>query len=133
MPTRFRFPSIAMAAMLSMLAHCVPAVQAATINGLFNTGVNGLAQTLRAGGIPDSHYSLIVSRTAATAQTVTDTAYPFPPWIANNYGFPGSRWIGPAANGNGLGGNYVYRTTFTLPNNANLNSVNVSGLWSVDD
>lgn len=113
-----------------LAALCPLIARSASISNLFNTGVNGAGVAFGSGGIADPHYSLIASPTAATAVTVTDTAYPFPPWFVNN---AGSRWIGPAADGGGVGGNYVYRTTFTVPANAILSTVNVFGLWGVDD
>jgi len=97
---------------------------------VYNTGVDNSSNAWGSGGVPDIHYSLIVQPGSAIAQTVTDTAYPFPPWLANN---SGSRWIGPAADANGPAGNYVYRTTFNVPNNAVLSSVSVTGDWASDD
>lgn len=121
------------AAMVSCF--CSVASQAATISGLFNTGVDGAGVAFGSGGVPDPHYSLIVQPLSATAVTVTDTGFPFPIWVANN---SGSRWIGPDetgpdATGNATPGNYVYRTTFNVPANADLSTVNVSGLWGTDD
>lgn len=103
---------------------------AATIGNLYNTGVNNAGVALVGAGVPDPHYSLIVQPGSATAVTVNDTFFPFPPWVANN---AGSRWIGPAAFSFGPVGNYVYRTTFTVPASAILSTVNVAGLWGTDD
>jgi hypothetical protein len=100
---------------------------------IYNTGVDNFSAAWGSGGVPDIHYSLIAQPGSGIAQTVTDTAYPFPPWLANNYGSPGSRWIGPAADANGPAGNYVYRTTFNVPNNAVLSSVSITGDWASDD
>lgn len=104
--------------------------QAATITNLYNTGVNNGGVAIGP-NLPDPHYSLIVQPGSTTATTVDDTMYPIPPWVANN---AGSRWIGPSDPfADGPTGNYVYRTTFTLPANANLSTVNVSGWWGTDN
>ena len=62
-----------------------------------------------------------------------DTAFPVSALGREQPRNGGSRWIGPAANGNGPAGNYRYRTTFTVPANAILSTVNVTGLWGTDD
>ncbi len=104
--------------------------EAATITNLYNTGVNNAGAALAA-NVVDPHYLITISPSGPSlARTVIDTAFPFPPWVANN---AFSRWIGPAANSFGPAGTYRYRTTFTLPANANLSTVNVNGLWGTDD
>jgi len=106
------------------------ASQAATINNLYNTGVNNLSMALAA-NVVDPHYVITVSPSGPLpAKTVTDTAFPFPPWVANN---ANSRWIGPDASSQGPAGTYRYRTQFTVPANAILSTVNVTGLWGTDD
>ncbi len=121
---------------LALLIFC-NASEAATITNLFNTGVDAAKNALASGALVDPHYIITVSPTGPQlAYTVTDTAFPFPPWVINNYTpGAGSRWISPNPNGTGQGpaGNYRYRTTFTVPPNAILSTVNVSGLWSTDD
>jgi hypothetical protein len=125
--TTLRLCLIAVWFLVSAAAH------AATISNLFNTGVNGAGVALGPNVI-DPHYVITASPSGPSpARTVIDTAFPFPPWVANSPGVGGSRWIGPEANGNGPAGNYRYRTTFTVPANANLSTVNVSGLWGTDD
>lgn len=106
------------------------ASQGATISNLYNTGVNNAGVALAA-NVVDPHYTITVSPSGPLpAITVTDTAFPFPPWVANN---TGSRWIGPDASSQGPAGTYRYRTTFTVPANAILSTVNVNGLWGTDD
>ncbi len=101
---------------------------------IYNTGVDNALNAWVTPGVPDIHYSLIVQPGSGTAVTVDDSTWPFPPWLPNNYTpNAGSRWIGPAANSNGPGGNYVYRTTFNLPNNAILSTVSITGDWAIDD
>lgn len=119
-----------MAAILAALAWCVSVSQAATIANLFNTGVDPSAVPLVGTGVADPHYSLIASPAAYTAVTVNDPGYPIGTWAPNS---ATSRWIGPAGDSNGVGGNYVYRTNFTVPANAILSTVSVSGQWAVDD
>jgi hypothetical protein len=122
---------------------CAAAVSLATALSaapltIYNTGVDVSGTAWGSGGVADIHYSLIVqpSPGGKTAVTVTDTAYPFPPWLANN---SGSRWIGPGVpnqppfDGFGPGGTYAYRTLFNVPANAVLSSVNITGDWAVDD
>jgi PEP-CTERM motif len=101
--------------------------QAATIQ-LFNTGVDNFGNALAA-NVNDPHYDLTIP-TVNTEVTVVDTAFPIPPWVANN---ANSRWIGPTSNGTAASGNYNYRTTFSLPANANLSTASISGQWSTDD
>jgi hypothetical protein len=107
--------------------------EAAVITDLRNTGLDGAGNYIAAHGAADGNYFLLSAPAAYPTVTVDDTVWPIAPngpWVINS---AGSRWIGPDINGNGIGGAYVYRTTFTVPANAILNTVNVSGLWSVDD
>jgi hypothetical protein len=115
-----------------ILAGYSNAARAAPIMNIYNTGVNNIAFTIGPPNIPDPHYR-IISPANFTAVTVDDTTYPFPPWLANNYGSGGSRWIGPSSNGNGPAGPWIYRTIFTVPPTAILSTVNVTGDWATDD
>jgi hypothetical protein len=128
--TKLAIQYLKIAALLAVFAWCASASQAATIANLFNTGVDPSAVPLIGTGVADPHYSLIVSPANYTAVTINDPGYPIGLWAPNS---ATSRWIGPAGDSNGLGGNYVYRTTFTVPANAILSTVSVSGLWAVDD
>jgi hypothetical protein len=122
---------LTLVASFSLAVSCSVA-HAATIANLFNTGVDPSANALVGAGVPDPHYSLIVQPGAATAVTVDNAIWPIfgGPWVPNN---PLSRWIGPDGSSQGPAGNYTYRTTFNVPANAILSSVNVSGLWGTDD
>src|ERR1700737_2128545 len=75
----------------------VPA-SAATITGLFNSGVDNNGVALGQGAL-DTHYILVNNPQAAStnAFAVIDFQFPFPPWIANS---SISRWIGPVADQN---------------------------------
>jgi hypothetical protein len=81
----------------------------------------------------DAHYTVISSPIGLfTPVAIDNTVYPFPLWVANSP--PISRWIGTTAqNSDGPGGNYVYRTSFNLPANANLSSVVITAMWASDD
>jgi hypothetical protein len=104
--------------------------KAATL-ALFNTGVNGTGTAWAGGGVPDIHYNLVLQPgTGGLAQTVTDTTYPFGPWLVNN---SGSRWIGPAADAFDSSGLYAYRQTFFVPSSTLLSSVFITGRWATDD
>ena len=105
-----------------------------SISDLFNTGVDGSGAAL-GDNVDDPHYTLHVDPSGLGDATVTDDNFPIPPWFANN---AGSRWIGPAdATGNkdayGPGGDYTYRTTFTLPPDADLARVLIEGAWATDN
>ena len=128
-------PNLAKAVCFALVILMVGATlsSAAIINDLRNTGLDGIGSYIATHGTPDGNYTMLSSPLVYPAVTVNDTVWPIAPngpWLINN---PGSRWIGPDASSNGAGGNYVYRTTFTVPANAILSTVNVSGLWATDD
>jgi hypothetical protein len=119
------------ATLLSFLAAGISS--AAIISPLYNTGVDNSGNALVGAGVVDTHYSLIVQPGSSTAVTVDHLNWPIAPngpWVINN---PLSRWIGPDQTSQGPAGNYTYRTTFNVPANAILSTVNVSGLWGTDD
>jgi hypothetical protein len=100
---------------------------------IFNTGTDGSNNAWINPNVVDIHYSYLVQPGSAVPVTVNDSTFPFPPWFVNNYGTPGSRWIGPDQSSQGPAGNYVYRTSFFIPNNAILSTVSISGVWGTDD
>lgn len=119
------------AACFAALVQIQSDAKAVLITGLYNTGTNsGIA--IVGTGVADPNYSFFLTQSNPFPVTVDDTTYPISggPWFPNN-GF--SRWIGPAGDSYGPAGNYTYRTNFFLPNNADLSTVNVSGLWGTDD
>ncbi|HEY4233480.1 MAG TPA: hypothetical protein VGM76_08640 [Lacipirellulaceae bacterium] len=133
MPSTFKTKFILAAAFLATVICLAPVSRAAIISGLFNTGVDPSAALLLTGQ-PDPHYSLILPA-SSTAVAVDDSAGSIitplgSPWAQNS---ATSRWIGPSVSSSGAGGNYDYRTTFSLPANAVLSTVNISGSWAVDD
>lgn len=97
---------------------------------VFGTGLDN-AGTPLPGGSVDPHYALISSANPA-AQVSHSNIWVFQSsngWVAND---SGSKWIGPRADGAGVaGGMYVYRTTFTVPANAGI--VTLNGKWATDN
>lgn len=101
------------------------------ITDLYNTGVDDARQVL-GDSISDPHYRL----TSYPASTVTLTSAVTTPnkdlapinWVPNT---KTARWIGPSTPfANGPVGDYVYTTTFTLPN---FSEALIVGELSVDD
>lgn len=127
---------ISIATMAWLCAVALPA-SAATISGLFNTGVldNG---TTAASGSVDLHYSLFSSPdvnfpgpNAIVADPIA-TGY----WLANS---ATSRWIGPAENqgypsgaANHAAGDYVYRLSFNLTG-FDPATAQITGSWAADN
>lgn len=107
--------------------------RAATIPGLFNTGVDD-AGALLAAGVVDPHWRLMQSADAAAPGPnafVVREGFPIPPWLANG---PDSKWIAPQADqssGN-LPGNYTYRLAFDLTGFDPATAV-ITGRWSSDN
>lgn len=105
---------------------------AAMITDLYNTGVDNSGAVLGY-AVADPHYSLISQPNSGglVAKTLSNDGYPLNPWVANN---TSSKWIGPNTNyAEGPVGGYTYRTTFTLPDNAELGTVKITGSWGTDD
>src|SRR5580765_878915 len=119
---------------LCFLAVLALPVRAATIPGLYNTGVDN-NRALLANGVVDPHYRLVQSADASVpgpnALVITDTLFPTVgtgPWLASG---PNSKWIGPMANqstGN-LPGDYKYRITFDLSGLEPSTAV-ITGRWT---
>jgi len=132
---------------LLLIAAITPA-QAATIDTLFNTGVDS-AGNLLASGI-DPHYTIsqiyyapynfydpmVPPASSGTYVNSTVPAYMANPgwaWVPSG---PNSSWISYASNGYGSSmfntGVYFYQTTFDLTG-LDPASVQISGLWGTDD
>jgi hypothetical protein len=137
----------AMALLFCLIAATMPA-QAATIDTLFNTGVDS-AGNLIASGI-DPHYTIsqiyyapynfydpmVPPASSGTYVNSTVPAYMANPgwaWVPSG---PNSSWISYASNGYGSSmfntGVYFYQTTFDLTG-LDPASVQISGLWGTDD
>jgi hypothetical protein len=120
-------------AILTVIAGGIDRVQAATINTLYNTGVDATGVALADGTVGDPHYQLISVPGSSTTDIRTRTSaggYPFVSSLDNTI----SSWIGPN-NANSLispPGDYTYRTTFSL---AGLlaNTASITGNWSTDN
>jgi hypothetical protein len=111
------------------------------ITTLFNTGVSAGGTPLPDGTIGDPHYTLISvpnppgpgpGNTTVLQVRTSAGGFPIPPWLGDN---TLSAWIGPnnAKDLTGPPGLYDYRTTFTLPANADLASVKITGQWAGDN
>src|SRR5688572_20061497 len=106
---------------------------AATIPGLFNTGLDANRLLLPAGAV-DPHYTLIQSADAAFPGPLTrvvNEGFPIGTWLVNG---PSSKWIAPQAP-QGTGnqpGDYTYRTTFDLTGLEPATAV-ITGRWSSDN
>ena len=106
---------------------------AASIPGLFPTGVND-AGVLLAAGARDPHYELVQSADPAfpgPATYAVQEGFPIPPWLANG---PDSKWIAPRGNqsGGNQEGDYVYRLRFDLTGLDPFTAV-ITGRWSTDN
>jgi hypothetical protein len=106
----------------------------ADVISVFNTGVNSSGTPLTDGTIGDPHYTLASVPSGTTTIRVRTSAGGFPigPWIGNN---SKSAWIGPNndTSVDGPPGHYDYRTTFTLPANANVKTASLTGQWAADN
>src|SRR5580698_2326141 len=111
---------------------CLPNASNAVPISIFNTGTNGSNGSWGSPNVSDIHYT-VIAPSVFTPVTVDDTMYPFPLWLANNYGTPGSQWIGPAGpNATGPVAPFTYRTTFNIPANAILSTASITGSWATD-
>jgi len=107
-------------------------VQAATISGLYNTGVNDSGTALSPTDT-EIHYSMTGPASAGPVEIL----YPHPNWVTAP---SGSAWIGPNNdndndnNGNqgAPEGDYWYTLSFDLTN-FNLSTVSISGQWTTDN
>lgn len=129
--TRIRY----IVTMFVFIAMVTVTTEAVLITDLYNTGVDATGNVLSDYGI-DTHYS-ITSPTGYIATAVPVDGYPIgtPWWVANS---SQSRWIGPASPSNSNsygpdGGLMTFSTSFSIANEADLSSVQVSGLIAADD
>jgi MYXO-CTERM domain-containing protein len=115
----------------------VPA-SAATITGLFNTGVDNGGVVLANGAI-DTHYILTVNPNSGSPNSfvVINGQFPIPPWMADT---STSKWIGPIADQSNfsaepVAGNYTYRISFVCADSISgtCASTALSGNWTSDN
>jgi hypothetical protein len=104
------------------------------IADLYNTGVDNAGFSLPAGA-PDAHFTFATPPPSGTAPLVATSTTGFPvapggPWLGDS---PTSAWLVPTPNTTGNAGDYLYRTTFTLPGNVDLSQVYLAGHWASDN
>ncbi len=112
---------------LTIVYSIVPTTK--SITDLYNTGVDN-GRSVLGDSSADSHYILTSFPADTVSPAVTTPNKDLSPigWIANT---GTARWIGPnTASAYGPIGDYVYKTTFTLPD---FSSASIAGQLSVDD
>ncbi|MFT5188633.1 MAG: hypothetical protein ACI957_001654, partial [Verrucomicrobiales bacterium] len=107
---------------------------AASVPGVFNTGVDAAGQLLETSDTVDPHYQLIDSpdEISPGPDAVTlNPGFPVGPWLAEG---PISRWIAPRANQNvgSAEGDFTYRTTFSLKG-FDPETAAIVGRWTTDN
>lgn len=112
---------------LGLAALTTPAT-AATINDLFNTGVDGSKATVGT-AVNDLHYDLVTVSGTTPARVVPQNGA----WVPETLGAGGARWVSARDDTRPGTGTFVYRTEFTVPNDAILSSVVVMGDWASDN
>jgi hypothetical protein len=118
------------AALLMLVGHVA---HAASVPGVYSTGLDDLRVPLAAGAV-DPHWELVESpdgQYPGPAAWVVNEGFPIPPWVAND---GASKWIGPRADA-GAGtapGNYVYRLRFSLDDFDPPTTV-LTGRWASDN
>jgi hypothetical protein len=105
------------------------AAQAATITGLFNTGVDD-GGALLVGDVADAHWTLDGGAPAYTGLQAGQ--FPEPYWMADG---PNSRWLTPSRDGGQSydpfsEGTYNYTLNFTLPQ---FSAASFSGAFAADN
>lgn len=105
------------------------------ITGLFNTGVDGSGVANISDASPDPHYSLTLVPSGSSAAVVAKATDGLPgSWLGDS---ATSAWIGPNNDADdaleGPEGSYRAETTFTLPGNADLSTVAITGMWATDN
>jgi hypothetical protein len=109
--------------------------QAATITSLYNTGVDASKVVMPDQSFNDTHYTLTSVPGGTTTTVVRRAAGGYPiapgPYVGDNNL---SAWIGPGNtyNFDGVPGNYVYRTTFSLTGLV-ASTAQITGKWATDN
>jgi hypothetical protein len=120
---KFEVIAIGTTLALSIFSINVEPVRAASISGLFNTGVDSTGNVLPLGS-PDPHYNVVEVANPAVIMTTTPGS-----WVANS---STSSWIWEDANGQPTNVTRTFRTTFDLtgliPSTAS-----ISGFWATDN
>ncbi len=113
-----RFLVVAVAAGMAGFAG---SVEAASIDGLFNTGLDASNVVLPNGG-SDAHYTIVQNGDAPAV------AYTLPGYFADS---ATSRWVSSDSSG-GDGATYTYRLSFDMTG-LDLASAEISGMWAADN
>jgi hypothetical protein len=120
---KFEVIAIGTTLALSIFSINVESVRAASIPGLFNTGVDGTGNVLPLGSI-DPHYNVVEVSDPAVIMTIIPDSY-----VDNS---STSSWIWENANGQPINVTRTFRTTFDLtgliPSTAS-----ISGFWATDN
>jgi hypothetical protein len=122
-------------ALIFALASAIPGfVVAATVPGVFNTGVDAEGKLIDASDTIDPHYQLTESpdEISPGPDAVTlNPGFPVGPWLPEG---PDSRWIAPRAEQNigSAEGDFTYRTTFSLTGFDPTTAV-IVGRWATDN
>ena len=121
--------------LLLLLASALPALAAPIpLSGLFNTGVDALGVPLP-DNAPDLHYVFVnapepafigLNPLAATAAG----GFPIGPWLGDN---ATSAWLTPRPDTTGNLGDWVYRTTFTVPAGSDPLTAYLTGVGAADN
>ncbi len=104
------------------------------LSGLFNTGVDGAGVPL-ADNVPDTHYVFQGAPEGAFIGTnpLAATAgggFPIGPWLGDN---ATSAWLTPRADTTGDLGDWIYRTTFTVPAGTDPSTAFIYGFAGADN
>jgi hypothetical protein len=104
-------------------------VQAATIDTLFNTGVDSSGAVLTSGS--DPHYTLTYNGSTLDTMVLSGTDFPLTHWL--NDATSDSAWIKPdTERGNDSPGIYTFSTAFDLTG-FDPTTAYISGKWSTDN
>jgi len=122
--------------LLALPAFCVSGSAAfagalVQIPDLYNTGVD-INRVVLFDNDFDPHYTFAVVPPTGTTPIVATSVGGFPigPWLGDD---ATSAWITPSIDTTGNAGNYVYRTTFTIPSGVDLSQVYVAGRFTSDN
>jgi hypothetical protein len=129
-----KFARLASIALVTVFAG-FSSVQAATIDTLFNTGVDDSGNVLSVQEA-EIHYTLTSAPSGITGNTLMTIGeaggYPVGPWIGDNNN---SRWIVPTADRTWLdypAGEYIFTTTFDLTG-LDPATAEINGKWAADN
>jgi hypothetical protein len=130
MTTRSLVNSVAISSIATLAAFSsIDRAQAATITGLFNTGVTAPG-VVQADGTSDAHYTISSSPIGAGNAIARTTGFPVNAYLAPS---SVSTWIGPnTANYYGNDGDYTYTTTFNVAGAITASDF-ITGKWATDN